>query len=126
MLKTTANTALKTAFWIAAAAALVLSLAPTSPELPSTGWDKSNHLFGFLTLAVLGLLAYPSRRRRVLIGLLLFGGLIELLQSLTPYRFAEWADWLADALGIVVGYGLQTLYCRCSAKVLKAPKASAG
>lgn len=126
MLKTTAAAALKTAFWVAAAGVLVLSLVPTSPELPSTGWDKSNHLFGFLTLAVLGLPAYPSRRLPLVIGLLFFGGLVEGLQSLTSYRLAEWADWFADALGIGVGYGLQTLYCRCAAKVSKATKASAG
>lgn len=117
------SAALKTAFWGAAAAVLLLSLAPASPELPSTGWDKSNHLFGFLTLAVLGLPAYPSRRLQVVIGLLLFGGLIELLQSLTSYRLAEWADWLADALGVALGYGLHRLRCRFS---LKQSKASAG
>lgn len=117
------NATLKTAFWAAAAAVLFLSLAPASPELPSTGWDKSNHLFGFLTLALLGLPAYPSRRLQVVIGLLLFGGLIELLQSLTPYRLAEWADWLADGLGIGLGYGVHTLGCRI---YLKKSKASAG
>lgn len=119
----TVNATLKTAFWVAAAGVLILSLAPTSPELPSTGWDKTNHLFGFFTLALLGLPAYPSRRLQVVIGLLLFGGLIELLQSLTPYRFAEWADWLADGLGIGVGYGLHTLFYRFS---VNKPKASAG
>lgn len=108
----TLNATLKTAFWAAVAAVLFLSLAPTSPELPSTGWDKSNHLFGFLALALLGLPAYPSRRLQVVIGLLLFGGLIELLQALTPYRFAEWADWFADGLGIGFGYGAHLLCCR--------------
>lgn len=117
------NAALKTAFWAAAAAVLFLSLAPTSPELPSTGWDKSNHLFGFLTLALLGLPAYPSRRLQVVIGLLLFGGLIELMQALTPYRFAEWADWLADGLGVGIGYGLHTFFY-CFA--VKKAKVSAG
>lgn len=119
----TVNAALKTAFWGAAAAVLFLSLIPSSPELPSTGWDKTNHLFGFVTLAALGLPAYPSRRLQVVVGLLLFGGLIELLQSLTPYRFAEWADWLADGLGVGLGYGLHWLCRRFS---VKKPKASAG
>ena len=119
----TVNATLKTAFWLAAAGVLLLSLAPTAPELPSTGWDKSNHLFGFLTLAAFGLPAYRSRRLQVVIGLLLFGGLIELLQSLTPYRFAEWADWLADALGVGVGYGVHAL---CGRLPWKKSKAGAG
>ena len=119
----TLNSAFKTAFWAAAAAVLVLSLTPTSPELPSTGWDKTNHLFGFLTLALLGAQAYSSRLSRLFVGLLLFGGLIELLQSLTPYRFAEWADWIADGLGIAAGYGLHLFLCRFSLKKRKADAA---
>lgn len=94
------------AFWGCVAAVLVLSLAPAAPELPTTGWDKSNHFIGFFALASLGLQAYSSDQRRLFIALLLFGGLIELLQSLTPYRLAEWADWIADGVGLVVGFGL--------------------
>jgi VanZ family protein len=42
-------------------------------------------------------------RLAVLLALLAFGGAIELLQLLVPQRSAEWADLLADGLGIVVG-----------------------
>jgi LPXTG-motif cell wall-anchored protein len=101
-----ASTLWKAAFWICATAVLVLSLAPTAPELPSTGWDKSNHFLGFITLAMLGLQGYPQRRSALFIGLLFFGGLIEMLQSLTTYRFAEWIDWVADGIGVLGGYGL--------------------
>lgn len=33
----------------------------------------------------------------------LWGGGIEIVQGLTPYRSAEWADWAADALGATMG-----------------------
>ncbi|RZA07387.1 MAG: VanZ family protein, partial [Proteobacteria bacterium] len=33
-----------------------------------------------------------------------YGGLIEVLQSLTPDRSAEWADLLADGIGLGVGW----------------------
>jgi VanZ family protein len=33
------------------------------------------------------------------------GGLLELLQSFTAYRSADWADLAADALGVVLAYG---------------------
>lgn len=102
----TANGLLKPSFWTCAVAVLILSLVPTSPELPSTGWDKSNHFLGFGLLAVL---AYPARRVAVFLGLLAFGGLIEALQSLTPYRLAEWADWVADGIGIVGGYAIAAI-----------------
>lgn len=29
---------------------LVLSLLPPSPQLPTTGWDKSNHVLAFAVL----------------------------------------------------------------------------
>lgn len=100
------------AFWLCALAVLVLSLMPTMPHLPSTGWDKSNHLLGFAVLAALGCLAWPGRAARVLLGLLAYGVLIEGLQALTPHRFAEWADLLADAFGVALGWGLAAWLAR--------------
>ena len=35
---------------------LVLALMPTVPHLPTTGWDKTNHLLAFAVLAWLGCL----------------------------------------------------------------------
>ena len=86
-------------FWMCVVAVLVLSLMPPAPHMPSTGWDKANHLLAFAVLAWLGCSAW------VLCGLLAFGVLIEGLQSLTPYRVAEWADLWADALGLALGWG---------------------
>ena len=60
-------------------AVLVLSLMPVVPHMPSTGWDKSNHMLAFAVLAVLGLWAYPGRMGVLLLGLLAYGGLIEVL-----------------------------------------------
>ncbi len=83
---------------------MVLSLAPLEPGAPSLGWDKANHMAAFALLAVLGCRAYPSHTAVVLAGLLVYGGLIEVLQSFTSYRRAEWADLLADALGLPLGW----------------------
>ncbi len=96
----------RTALLLCMLAILMLSLAPLDVPLPSTGWDKSNHLLGFSTLAVLGWQAFPSRRGVVLAGLLLYGGLIEVLQSFTAYRSAEWGDLLADGIGLLLGAAL--------------------
>jgi VanZ family protein len=85
---------------------LVFSLVPTVPELPSTGWDKSNHFLGFITLTVLGRQGYPRQGLALFTGLLVFGGLIEVLQMFTDYRHADWADWLADDIGVLAGYTL--------------------
>jgi len=92
------------AFFVSLVTVLVLSLLPTGPEVLTTGWDKTNHLVAFAVLALLGCWSFPGRARATLPALLAYGGLIELLQSLTAYRFAEWADLLADGIGIVLGW----------------------
>ena len=99
-------------------AILVLSLMPPSSGLPTTGWDKSNHMLGFGTLGFLGVRSWPNRTVVVLAALLAYGGLIEVLQSLTPYRSAEWADLLADGVGLAVGL----LIARVSEFLLRRPK----
>ena len=100
------------AFVLSLASVLLLSLAPATPASLTTGWDKTTHLLGFAVLGLLGLWSYPGRTVTVLLGLLAYGGLIEVLQSLTPYRLAEWADLLADALGLLLGAVLARLFLR--------------
>jgi VanZ family protein len=97
------------AFAGCALAVLVLALMPAPPPVLSTGWDKSNHLLAFAVQAWLGSQAYPQRRPAVLLGLLTFGGLIEVLQSFTPTRDADWMDLMADGLGILIGWLLWRL-----------------
>ena len=100
------------AFLVCLTGVLVLSLVPTTPPALTTGWDKTNHLLGFAVLGLLGCRSYPGHAAAVLLALLAYGGLIEVLQSLTPYRLAEWADLLADALGLLLGAVLARLFMR--------------
>ena len=96
------------------AAILVLSLMPPSPEMPTTGWDKSNHVLGFATLGLLSHGSWPGRRMAALAGLLAYGALIEILQSLTPTRSAEFGDLVADGIGLAAGAVLPLLLARWS------------
>lgn len=100
------------AFWSSAIAILVLSLVPVSTSLPSTGWDKTNHLLAYAALGFLGHRAYPGHKVVVLAALLTYGGFIEVLQSFTPDRFAEWGDLLADGIGLLLGELLARLAWR--------------
>ena len=82
----------------------VVSLIPIPAE-SVPGGDKFAHL---VTYAILGswfsLLA--DRRSRLLwsvIGLIAFGISMEGLQALTGYRFAEWADVVANTSGVLLG-----------------------
>ncbi|OGQ54839.1 MAG: hypothetical protein A3J24_01175 [Deltaproteobacteria bacterium RIFCSPLOWO2_02_FULL_53_8] len=99
-------------FWICLLAVLALSVMHPSPHMPTTGWDKTNHLLAFAVLALLGCRAHPDRSALVLALLLAYGGLIELLQSLTSDRFAELADLLADGVGLCLGWGVARLLNR--------------
>ena len=100
------------AFGVVALLVMVLSVMPTVPHMPTTGWDKANHLLAFAVLAWLGCKAFPRRTATVLLGLLAYGALIEVLQSFTPYRYAEWNDVWADGLGLLAGWLLTQLQQR--------------
>lgn len=101
------------AFFLAATAVLTLSLLPSSALPPiDTGWDKSDHVLGFVVLALLGLAGWPDRSLILLAGLVAFGALIEVLQGFTGYRIADWRDLLADGIGVLAGLALWPLLRR--------------
>ncbi|CAG2130070.1 VanZ family protein [Cupriavidus plantarum] len=103
-------------FWGCAAAILVLALLPPSTPMPTTGWDKSNHMLAFGTLAVLGARAWPGRMWGVLLGLVAYGVLIEILQGFTPYRDADAIDVVADTAGALIGFAISALMARLAAR----------
>lgn len=100
-------------FWLALIAITLLALSPRPPAVADLGWDKLNHLAAFALLGLLARLAWPAQRlARWLLGLLVYGGLLEIAQGLTPNRQAEWADLLADALGLLVALALAQCWQR--------------
>ena len=101
---------LRWAFWLCLVVVLTLSLMPPRVPMPTTGWDKANHALAFAVLAVLGLRSYPGRVYGLLLGLLAYGGAIELLQALTPYRTADFRDLLADGVGLLLGWQLARVF----------------
>ena len=78
--------------------------APVLLRQADTGWDKLNHALAFAALAFCAERAFGvALRWRSSAALLLFGIAIELVQSQLPWRSAEAADVLADAVGIAAG-----------------------
>jgi VanZ family protein len=94
------------AFWLACATVAVLSLLPTAYLTAGVfdWWDKAQHALAFAALSLLGLLAYPARSGRVIVGLLAFAAGIELAQAATGWRIGELPDLLADAVGLAAGW----------------------
>jgi VanZ family protein len=73
-------------------------------------YDKAQHVLVFVTLTVAGMLAFPKHIKTLVFGLVCYGGLMEVLQSLlTTTRHGEWLDWLADSVGILAGLGAYLL-----------------
>jgi VanZ family protein len=89
----------------------ILCLLPGS-AFPDTGWvaayapDKWVHAFLYAVWTVL----WKVRRGRtsfpfMLLCMSLWGAGIELFQQyVLTYRSGEWLDWLADIVGIFLGY----------------------
>jgi len=66
--------------------------------------DKWAHLLTFAVLALWFAGQYARQSYwRIALGLLCFGVLIEICQSMLTYRTAEVADFVADVIGIVLG-----------------------
>lgn len=93
--------------WLARLAAALATFATLwlAFEPPGDGpglfpWDKAGHFLSFYVLTILYLLAAPRAPRwGIVAGLVLAGGLIEIVQGQVG-READWLDWLADIAGI--------------------------
>ena len=73
-------------------------------------YDKAQHGLVFVSLTMAGLIAHPRHAKTVCLGLFLYGGLMEVLQStLTRTRHGDVVDWFADSLGIALGLGVYLL-----------------
>ena len=73
-----------------------------NPNYLLTSSDKLAHLLGFAFLLVPAALLYRHALYWILPCAIAFGGVIEIIQ---PYvnRNGEWGDFLADAIGAILG-----------------------
>ena len=92
-----------------------LALTPGPSSSIDLGWDKLNHSTAFAALAFAASFSFPHSLRSQCAGLavmLAYGGLIEIVQLYVPGRTGEWADLLADSLGIGIGAAMAMLTLR--------------
>jgi len=102
----------KTIFYLALSAITLLALLPTHMLTAPifSWWDKAQHATAFAVLAALGFAAFPNRLKRVVVGLVFYGGVIELAQLALGWRFGEWQDLVADMAGVLAWWALRTLW----------------
>lgn len=85
----------------------ILCLIPMPPSDNGFQYtDKLEHMAAYVLQSFCLLILFPRLRRKIVIGLLLQGATIEILQYFTGYRSAEWADMAANSLGVFLGLGL--------------------
>ena len=91
-------------FWLTLCLVAVLSMLAVPGQQIFQWQDKLSHLVVYMVLFWLLIMAYGKLWRLMSLGVLLafFGGLIEVAQSFTGYRQAEWLDLLANIAGILV------------------------
>lgn len=93
--------------WYLLGALMLLAVAALSLlPMPDAGvGDKLSHLVTYVFLGGwFGLLATNLRvLGATIVGLMAYGILLELLQGMTTYRYAEWGDVVANASGILIG-----------------------
>ncbi|MFT4251883.1 MAG: VanZ family protein [Caulobacter sp.] len=94
------------AIFVAAAAYAFWKAVTPGDDTPGLiPWDKAMHFIVFYVLAVLACLAAPkSRLWRIGAVLVVFGGLIEVVQYFVG-RDAAWGDLFADFCGVTAAYG---------------------
>ena len=92
-------------FFIGVLAVIALSVIPQEAK-PDTGMSgKLNHIAAYAALALVGGIAFKRQRPlfMMVVGLLLLGAGLELVQALLPSRFASGYDVLANMVGIALG-----------------------
>ena len=80
-----------------------LSLRPMD-GIALGNWDKIGHLTLYFVFALLGyrVASNPRHYLFLCIGIVVYGGLIEVAQSFTPGRMMSAYDFLANATGVVI------------------------
>jgi VanZ family protein len=89
------------------AAIWALSLMPLN-QVAVPGGDKLHHFVAYGSLMLVWTLIHAEKstvqQLKLAAAFMAMGLLIECAQGLTTYRFFEWADALANALGVLLGW----------------------
>jgi VanZ family protein len=100
-------------FWPAVALIVWGELNPQPPSLETQIWDKALHFIAYFGLAGIATVALKADRRVVAatMGLIVLGGLLEILQGFTG-RDPSLLDEAANSLGAISGAGTGWLLIR--------------
>ena len=90
--------------WMLVFSVIALSVLPGAADLRMNLSDKTGHTIAYLVLTIWFAGVYnKSRYPWIVIGLIALGGVLELMQGQFFNRSAEFADLVANCIGIIVG-----------------------
>ena len=97
--------------WMLVGAVIFISLMPEPPDVGVRGGDKAGHFLAYGLLMLWFVQVYPMKRWwRLAVGFMVMGVSLELLQGLLGHRSLEYADMLANSVGVVLGWLLGKTY----------------
>ena len=83
---------------------LSVTSAPPLPDIDIPYFDKVGHLLAYFTMMTWFAQLYHTKKQRIIYALLFIalGIVIEFIQSFDPARMAEFADMVANTLGVLI------------------------
>jgi len=81
----------------------VLSLLPGDEMVRTRMGGHIEHAVAYAGTAMLLRLGYQAWGKQIAVGLVLYAGLLELLQNFSPGRHPGVSDWLASSAGALMG-----------------------
>jgi VanZ family protein len=99
------------AAWTCIGAIAVLSLIPGDEMIRTSVGGHIEHAVAYAGTSFLVAAAY-GRWRRVVAGLLVYAGALEMLQHFSPGRTPSVVDYLFSAIGVVLGVAALGLLAR--------------
>ena len=93
--------------WLLITAVIVLSLININAAMPDiSNSDKYGHFIAYFSLMTWFAWLYnkPWVRNLYAIGFIVLGGLMELIQSMTPHRMGDIDDFHVNTIGVIVGF----------------------
>jgi hypothetical protein len=94
-----------TGAWGVLISIVALSVMPSPPSADFESSDKVGHLLAYAVLMGWFALLYPARRPLLAVAFISLGVGLEFVQGALGYRSFEFADMVANSLGVLLAWG---------------------
>ena len=90
---------------------LIYSDLNKQPQLTSKYVVSSNHVYAFMALSLLGLLAYFKKKKIFILNYLILSSIIlEILHIVIPNRSFQYSDLFGNIVGVLLSFLLFNIY----------------